>query len=309
MRRGLGAIVLLAALFAPLRAEAQVPPTGPEADPKGMAVRLGEEALTLHGQGHFREAYERFETADKIAHSPVFVLWMARSQRALGALTTAKRLYQKVVDEELPAEASTKWISARDDGRSELAALLTKIPRLRVAVANSPKAIVDVDGRVVSRDTEVDVDPGEHRVTAAVSGAPIATQQLRVEEGSGVTVVHLAATKESTSSSKGSLVPGGVALGVGLVGVVAGAITGGYALSLAGQVKDHCIGNQCRRADQGKADDADTLARASTGCIIAGGVIGGVGIGLMIARPRFGSPAPSVSLELGPLRGSLSIAF
>jgi hypothetical protein len=76
------------------------------------------------------------------------------------------------------------------------------------------------------------------------------------------------------------------------VGIVAGAIMGGYALVLAGDVKAHCTGNVCLASDQGKGREADTLARASTGALIAGGVIGVLGVVLLIVRPG-GKPAPA----------------
>src|SRR5689334_9994609 len=84
-----------------------------EADPQKMARRLGEQALAAHAEGRFKEAYEGFETAERIAHSPVLMLWMARSKRGLAQLLQARALYEKVATEVLPDGASPKWVTAR----------------------------------------------------------------------------------------------------------------------------------------------------------------------------------------------------
>jgi hypothetical protein len=267
-----------------------------------MARHLGEEALDLHAHGKFADAFDRFATAEKIAHSPVFVLWMARSKRALGALLDARSLYEKVAAEELPADASAKWISARDDGRTELSALVRTIPRLRVELPDAPSGTtLEVDGAQQNPSADLELDPGAHTVRATTPGRVQTARTVRLEEGPKPTVVALRFGKS------GSLVPGGVVLGIGAASLGAGAVTGAYALALAGQVKDGCVGTQCLAADKGKADSADKLGRASTGLLIAGGVVAAVGVTLLVVRP--GSSSTTTSLDIGPGRASLTTRF
>ena len=304
----IGTLVALTSALQPSTLEAQPSPT--TTDPKDMARRLGEEALALHGQGRFKEAFERFETAEKIAHSPVLVLWMARSKRALGELREAKRLYQKVASEELAEDASPKWLSAKTDATAELAVVSRRIPHLRVVVLGGPPdASVEVDGNVVLANVETELDPGKHEVIAkALHAAPV-SRAIELEEGQPVRSLELRfSTGPRAERSTGSFVPGGIVFGFGLATLVGGAATGGAALSLAGQIKEGCVGNQCLRADQGKEEDAKRLATASTACLVVGGVVTAVGTGLLIAHSRLGK-SDNVSLDVGPLRAGLTLAF
>jgi hypothetical protein len=267
-----------------------------------MARRLGEEALDAHAHGRFAEAFERFETAEKIAHSPVLVLWMARSKRALGELLVARDLYRKVAAEELGPDASPKWTSAVDEAKHELPALERRIPHLRVTLVDAPRdTALSVDGRPRTPNEDIEIDPGDHAVTAKPARGPAQTRSVHVVEGEKPKTLTL------HFGGRGSLAPGGVTLGLGLAALAAGAATGSAALALAAQVKDHCVGNQCLRSDQSKADTADRLARASTGLLIGGGVVSAIGVTLLVARP--GSSTPAAALELGPGRATFGATF
>jgi hypothetical protein len=303
--KAVGLLLLLSSSTA--LAQAAPPPT----DPKEMARRQGEEALALHGAGKFAEAYARFETAERIAHSPVFLLWMARSKRALGELGAAKRLYRMVAAESLPADASPNWVQAKKEAEGELAALASRIPSIEVRLApGAGPGTLSLDGGPIPRDAAVEVDPGEHEIVFSPATGPSSTRRVRVEEGQPTLVVALEAARADRGGeeARGSVVPGAVLLGVGLGSVVAGAITGAYALVLAGQVKEGCEGNRCLATDEGKASDADALARASTGLLIAGGVLGTVGVVLVIVRPGGGDSA-STALRVGPTWAGLDVRF
>lgn len=271
-----------------------------------MARRQGEEALALHARGAFAEAYARFETAERIAHSPVFLLWMARSKRALGELGAAKRHYAAVVAEALPPDASPNWTQAKKEAERELGALTPRIPTLEVKIPEGP-ARLTLDGGPIVAGTVVEVDPGEHVVVwAPEQGAPV-TRRVQLAEGEPRATIRFEARREPRPAEEGSVIPGAVLLGVGLGSVVAGAITGAYALVLAGQVKEGCDEqNRCLRSDQGKAEDADTLARASTGLFIAGGALSAVGVVLVLVRP---GGEPSAALRLGPTWAGLDVRF
>lgn len=275
-------------------------------DPKEMARRLGEEALALQAEGRFAEAYSKFEMAEKIAHSPVFVLWLARSKRSLGELLAAKRLYQKLASESLASDASPNWLQAKAEAEKELAALLVRIPTIAVTVVPSAEAAkIELDGAQISADTTIELDPGEHVVRVLQSGRVVAERRVRVEEGQAREAIRVALTPmtkpptEPDEGTDGSLLPGGILLGVGLLGAATGAVFGAYSLVLAGEVEEGCVGNRCLLSDAGKAEDADTLARASTGAIIAGSIIGATGIVLMIVRPGGDAPATTVRLKPG----------
>lgn len=283
---------------------AQAPPT---ADPKEMARSAGEEGLELYRAGKFVEAHERFAMAEQIAHSPVFVLWMARSKRGTQELLAAKRLFERVAAEDLAAGASPKWLAARSEAKTELAALVAKIPKVSVTAPGAPpNAKLELDGNAIEPNQELEVDPGAH-VARAFDGARTAEKKVQVEEGS-TTIELRFDSDDSGEPAKGSLLPGALVLGGGLLGLAGGTITGAYALVLAGEIKDGCDGNVCLASDEQKAADADTLARASTGLFIAGGVVSAVGVVLLVVRPRLGGDTP-VALVLEPTGARALIRF
>ena len=70
------AFALFTAGVAPLEASAQ-----PDAGDGKRAVELGKEAKAAYEQGRWSEALEKFKQADAIVHSPVFTLYVARTER------------------------------------------------------------------------------------------------------------------------------------------------------------------------------------------------------------------------------------
>ncbi|MBL8740004.1 MAG: hypothetical protein JNK04_02885 [Myxococcales bacterium] len=281
-------------------------PQSPTADPKEMARSAGEEGLTLYREGKFSAAYERFAMAEQIAHSPVFLLWMARSKRGSRELLAARRLFERVAGEELAAGASPKWVTARSEAAAELAALVPKIPRIKLTLVAAPAGTtLELDGAAVEAG-EIEVDPGSHTARASAPGRSPVSKKVEVEEGS--TTIELRFASDATEPAQGSLVPGAVVLGAGLLALAGGAVTGAYALVLAGEVNEGCDGNVCLASDAHKAADADTLARASTGLFIAGGVVAATGVVLLIVRPRLGSDG-GTALQVGPTGARLLWRF
>ena len=53
------------------------------------AVQLGHDGLALYEASRWSEAHERFQTAERLVHSPVFQLYMARCRRNMGRLIEA----------------------------------------------------------------------------------------------------------------------------------------------------------------------------------------------------------------------------
>ncbi len=301
-------VALLAVVPAVARAQ-DAPPA--VTDPKEMARAHGEEALALHAAGKFEEAFTKFETAERIAHSPVFVVWMARSKRALGELRAAQSFYQRVVSETLPADASPNWQQAKAEAEVELASLSRRIPSIEVTIAAgsaAPRALT-LDGVAIAAGAPTAVDPGEHRVEATGEDGAVITRTVRVEEGQprAVVTIELPPAGAVAGGGGGDLViPGAVLLGVGGASLIAGAVTGVYALVLAGQIEENCVGNQCLASDADKADEADALARASTGTLIVGGALAVAGIVLIAVDPGGSDKA---ALRLGPTWAGLDLRF
>lgn len=301
----------------------------PAAEDSARALTLGREALELYGKSDFTAAFDRFSAADRAAHSPVFVLYMARSRRGAGALLAARALFASIVAEPIPPGAPEPWQRAHDDAATELGALDARLPTLQISARGAPpeEITVLVDGAAVAPAAlraPLRLDPGAHTIVARAAGREI-TETLRLAEGDPLRRLDLLlpapavpnVVPATTSSSivtapppgprKGSLLPGFLALGAGVAGLSTGLITGLIAKGQADDIKANCIDGHCLTTDKDKADGAGTLATVSTATFILGGAAAAAGVVLILVRPG-GSSAPEASLVPGPggltLRGS-----
>jgi hypothetical protein len=280
-------------------------PESAEAQPKDAqrALDLGYEGDTLFARGKWAEAFERFQEADAITHSPVFVLYMARCRKNEGKLLEAAEIYARVIAEKPATNAPKPFRAAVADAGAELDELRTKIPAVRVLVKKSPEADarVTVGGRAIRAGERVLLDPGTH-VFEATSGGRTAKKSVDLVEGGGETVVEIdvAPTEPGSAptSTKGSIVPGVLLLAFGGVGLELGAVTGGLAARDASTVKEGCVDGHCLRSDADLLDRARTLATVSTVGLVVGGAAAATGIILVAVRPG-GSAEPSVAVGPG----------
>ncbi len=277
------------------------------------ALDLGYEADALFGKGDWSAAYEKFRQADALAHSPVFVVYMARCRRNAGRLIDAAALYTRVTAEPLGPNAPKPFRAAVADASTELEAVRAAIPRLvvRVVGRHANEVELRVDGRVVSPGEALEVDPGPHAILATAPGAE-AREAVDLEPGSGETAVELTLTAARAgapapeTSARGSIVPGVLVLSLAAVGFELGAITGGLAASDASAVKEGCIEGRCLRSDADRLDRANTLATVSTVGFVVGGVSLVTGIVLIAVRPG-ADEAPEIAI--GPTGFSVGGAF
>src|SRR5690349_2715550 len=107
-----GALALSLSL-APARAVAQPSPTTPTST---VAVDRGNEGVALYEAGRWDEALARFAEAEALYHSPVFVLYTARTLRNAGRLRDARDTYHRLVAEPIAADAPALWHQAQTDG-------------------------------------------------------------------------------------------------------------------------------------------------------------------------------------------------
>lgn len=87
----------------------------------------------------------------------------------------------------------------------------------------------------------------------------------------------------------GSLVPAGVAFGLGAVGIGVGAVTGLMSLSQVSDIRSGCEGRRCPAELQADADGAATLGHVSTVSFIVGAAAAATGVVLLVVRPGGGS--------------------
>ncbi|MBL9026361.1 MAG: hypothetical protein JNL21_29465 [Myxococcales bacterium] len=287
-----------------------------------QAVAFAQEGLKHYESGAWAEALEKFQKADARSHSPVFVLYIARSQRSMGRLLAARATYQRLVAEKLPEGATPSFRQSQADGRAELAALEPTIPSVIVrAEGASPAATVTVGGRAASLGAPFELDPGDYEIVM-VDGARRLSEKISLKPGEREREVALAPEKPAggdppppvprAEGQPGSLVPGIVVLSLGGASLIAGAILGGVALSIDGGITDKCPDGACEPGtdlDQIESDKSTSLAlaHASTGTLIGGGVLAAVGVVLLVVRPG-GDESPA-TVSVGPTAATLTVSF
>jgi hypothetical protein len=321
MSRTLGVIVVgfLALTAAPAGGFAQDP-----ASAAPTAVSLAGEGKARYDRGEWAEALALFEAAEQLAHSPVIVLYIARSQRNLGRLVAARQSFVRVSQEELPAGAPEPFVVAKADAAEDLQSLEPRIPMIELRLGEIPTdAQIEVDEAPLSaadRDKPILVDPGEHRVRAVRGGVEIASATVTLAEGQRETVTLRSASvagppqpppggtpPDQPSDSSGSLVPGLVVVGIGAVGLGAGIVTRVMAFQKVDDVEDRCVDGHCLVSDEAEIDAATTLQTVSTICLVAGGAAVAAGIVLLAVAP--GGDGPTVSVRAGPLGISATGSF
>jgi hypothetical protein len=172
---------------------------------------------------------------------------------------------------------------------------------------------VSMDGRPLAArldGTATSLDPGVHTFRFEAEGRAPVEQSLTIREGEKARHerVLLAAATGTAGPSPAASTPvaggapsspwrtaGWVVAGVGVAGLVAGAVTGALAISNKGQANCDSQGYNC---DDGALSSAKTMAGVSTGAFIAGGVLTAAGVGLVLFAPK-GGPRAEVSAMSG----------
>ncbi len=268
-------------------------PSTLHAEPDGRSRRAVESAnagLKLYEHGKWDDALAKFREAEGLYHSPVFVLYRARTLGRAGRWRQALAVYEEVLREALPSDAPAAWRDALRDARSEKTALELEIPS--VIVECPPGARVTVDGEPVAAGEEIALDPGRHLILAR-EGSRSTSREVRLEQKQKRRRVTLAfPPAPARTHEPGWLTPGSVVTGLGGATLLAGGVVGVVALSAASRAKDDlpetCDGNVCPRSRRGEVEsttaNARTLGNVSTGLVIGGAVVLAGGIVLWLSQ-------------------------
>jgi hypothetical protein len=271
------------------------------------ALELGHQALERFRAGELEPALELFRRAEALAHSPVFALYIARSERDLGRLLDARRTYQSVADEALAEDAPEPWHLAQREARAELAELSTRIPSI-IIEARFAATSVDIDGKPFSSTDlgkELELDPGSHTLTlGGPSGVAKESFVLRAGERGTRLSVDLppaAPPQDSAAAAPGPsptsetarraanpnrtyLIP----LSIGGAALVLGAAAGIVAITQLNDIKENCEGNHCPPEDEARMTPVRRWAAVSTAAFGVAAVGLTVGVAL-----RFGASDPN----------------
>ena len=329
-RRSFAALAVAATLLLPGPALAAGPSDADRATARALAAQ-GHQALD---DGDYATAADRFARADALVHAPTLMLGLARAQAGLGKLVAANESLNRILREGVAPDAPKVFAEAVDNARKALAAIGPRLCWVTLTVSGAAGHEGDV--KVLLDGAEVPsaaigvpraVDPGRHLAVVTLEGAGRAEATVSVTEGGSQTVLlvlkpeagHTATTTAtagqrpepsnpppppppppaSTSSTRMTL--GFASLGVGGAGLIVGAVTGGLVLGMHGTLVAGCPQGRCPSDLQSKLDSYNHLGLASTVGFIAGGVLAGLGVVLVVTAPK--NEKPMVGVTVIPTTG------
>jgi hypothetical protein len=278
-------------------------------DPGAQAVEIGRLALEAYASASWDTAYRGFSAAERLVHSPVFVLYMARCRRNSGRLLEARDLFRSVAREPLLADAPASWSQAVAAGHSELGTLQQNIPSIWIRKRSGSKVqAVVINGRTIPvavNGTELELDPSQQSLEIVHEDGVRSRLALQLREGRrGVPVWLPAGTGDASTEAppvarrsllSTSKVIGYSALGVGAAGIITGAITGLIAKNRTDNLKQtQCDETgDCYAEARGEAETASRWAFVSTLSFIvgSGALVSGGGVLLFAANATPSSAA------------------
>jgi hypothetical protein len=260
----------------------------PGPDANAQAVAFGRAALTAYEHGDWKAAYDAFEKAERTAHSPVFVLYLARCLRNQGALLAARSRYATVG--EASPTAPEPWRRAAEEARAEAADLERRIPSvvLRVTGAKPEEVSVSVDDKPARLAGEIELDPGPHRALARRADGVETALSFVLGEAQKQTPQTLAFPVKAPAPASAPVAPpkadperpssppvaAYVAGGIGLAGLAFGTVMGVIAIAKNDDIRSRCEGNVCDPSDRDEKESLSKFANLST----AGFVVGATGL-------------------------------
>ncbi len=274
---------------------------------RDAAKAFAVEGLASFDKGNFEDALKSFEQAEKRFHAPPHLLYIARSQAKLGKLLEARDTYRKLMGETLAPDAPGAFKAAQADGRPELDALQTRIPKIELDSEGAPESEVHfmIDNQPIENPNELQpVNPGSRVVSAQAAGFETETKSVMVKERD-LTKVLLSLRPEGQGG--GDSGPGvdwrypTIAFAVGGAGLIAGTITGVLALGKANDFKDKCPSQtNCNEKDRPLQDRSKLYGTISTVGFAVAGVGAAAGVVLIFFGPRKSASASMEGTSAAP---------
>lgn len=177
---------------------------------RAAARTIAKQGLDAYKAQQYDAAIDRFERAQALVHSPVHLLYLARSYAARGKLVKAHEMYLQAKRERLTPASPAAFVRAVEDAEKELQALKPRLAHLTVQVTGAEGAPVSmmVDGEAVPSvliGVEMPVDPGERQIQVSAPGYFSATRTVALAEGeSEQTTIELLPDPEAAAAASGA---------------------------------------------------------------------------------------------------------
>jgi hypothetical protein len=162
------------------------------AEDVAAARALAVEGIKLADAGDCRAAVEKLERAEALRHAPTILGRLGECQVALGRIVLGTENLQRVVREQLAADAPAAFRDAQVRAQKVLDAALPRIGKLKIIVEPAgTQASVKVNGEQIPPavlGVERPTDPGNHQVEATAPGYLPASAAVRLADGGSETV-------------------------------------------------------------------------------------------------------------------------
>lgn len=297
------------------RVHAQPKNDSMQADVSAQADDHFRRGRAAQNRGDCQKALEHFRESHALKPGRGTLLNMGLCEKKLGQLAKALQHLEEVLPQ-LPTGDDRRAIV-----RENLAELKPRVPWLRIVfAANAPAGtVVTYDGAELEPTmigTDIPVDPGKHVVVVEATGLPNRRYEVMMEEGKRHTLrvepgggASGAGTEADEGPRKTKLMAGFVVGGVGLAGIVAGAVTGGMALQNHSATEKMCPTHQGCSGDVVRlANEGRTLSTVST-VAFAVGIVGlGIGVPLVLLNRKSNEKPPAVSVHVTPQGPSIGLS-
>lgn len=253
--------------------------------------------VDLFGEGKYEQAAVAFARAYELKPHFKILFNIGQAENELGHYAAALQAYVRYLDEggsEVPAERA-------EQVKVEIKRLNTLVGMVQVKGGPAgAKVLVDKEERgSLPLEKGLFLDLGKHEIAIEADGKRVFERVITVA-GGGQTAVEVrsegpaevdraaetgqaAEAKPADEKARGPLwVWGWVATGAGAVILVAGAATGGAALSLGGDLESSCPDGICPPDKRDDLDTMNALGTSSTVLLAAGGVVAATGIVLLV---------------------------
>ncbi len=274
------------------------------------AGELFKQGRDLAKAGKHAEACEKFQKSQELDPQLGTLFNIAQCEEKTGKLAQALAAYREVVAKD--TNAKRKATAAEYQSKLE-----PRVPKLVVQIAKPPPSLVvtldgPTGGKPIEANLPIEVDLGDYTVIARADGYRELSAKVKIDkEGDTTTVpVALALVHAETTVTHAEPQPkpveelhttaepqhshrktyGKIALIGGGAVIAAGAVFGVLANGKWSDAKAVCGGTTCPtqpQVDMAEAlvNDARSDGNISTGLVVGGAVIAGIGIALWLTAP------------------------
>lgn len=305
---------------------------------RSAARAAASQGADAYDAGKWQDAVDMFTRAEQLVHSPIHLMFIARSELKLFQWVKAYETFNRVKREGVPPDASGAVKKAVEDATTELAKLEPQMPYIAAKLKNASGDVkVTMDGTQVPPAMVGllrPVDPGQHHfqatsgqlasdvVTVDVQPASKQTVELELKVANSATPALAAApapvdttpvppTSAPPSAMNGADQGGGgpngmrigaySAFGVGAVGLALGTVFLLQSSSTQKKSDDLCPSSPCdpSKKDEISSKDKDAASQRTLGAVGLG--VGGAAVAAGVVLFILSSKrSQSASLEHEP---------